>query len=148
MTGRVHVVQVQVAVVLLRAAAAALADLDRHGAANNVARRQVLGGRRVTLHEALALAVLEEAALAARALCDEAAGAVDTRRVELHELLVLQRVAGARHHGVAVARARVRRRGGEVRAACERGAAGFRPLSSCRGAQAALKCASHRDSVA
>jgi hypothetical protein len=36
--------------------------------------------------------------------------------VELHELHVLQRQAGAQHHGVAVAGAGVRRRAGEVRA--------------------------------
>ena len=102
---RVEMVEVQVDVVLVLADAAALADLDGHRAGHHVARGEVLGGRRIALHEALAFRVGEIAALAARALGDQAAGAVDAGRVELHELHVLQRQAGAQHHGVAVARA-------------------------------------------
>ncbi len=45
------------------------------------------------------------------------AGAVDTGRVELHELEILERQPGARDHRVAVAGAGVRRRAGEVGAA-------------------------------
>src|SRR3546814_17966881 len=56
----------------------------------------------------------EVAALAAPALGDQAAGAVDARRVKLHELHVLQRQAGAQHHGVAVAGLRVGAGAGEV----------------------------------
>ena len=41
--------------------------------------------------------------------------------MELHELHVLQRQAGAQHHAVAVARARVRGGAGEVRAAVAAG---------------------------
>ena len=62
---------------------------------------------RIALHEALAAGVGEVAALAARAFRDQHAGAVDAGGVELHELHVLQRQAGAQHHGVAVARAGV-----------------------------------------
>ena len=50
-----------------------------------------LARRRVALHEALAGGIDEIAAFAARAFGDEAAGAVDAGRVELHELHVLQR---------------------------------------------------------
>ena len=96
-------VEVQVDVVLVLADAAALADLDGHRARDDVARGEVLGGRRVALHEALALGVGQIAALAARAFGDQAAGAVDAGRMELHELHVLQRQAGAQHHAVAVA---------------------------------------------
>ena len=92
------------------------ADLHRHGARDHVARGEVLGRGRVALHEALAFRIGEVAALAARALGDEAAGAVDAGRVELHELHVLQRQAGAQHHGVAVARAGVGRGRREIRA--------------------------------
>ena len=49
-------------------------------------------------------------------LRDETAGTVDTRRVELHELEVLQGKTGTRNHGVAVTRASVCTRAGEVRA--------------------------------
>ena len=95
-----------------------------------------LAVRRVALHEALALGVGQIAALAARALGDQAAGAVDAGRVELHELHVLQRQAGAQHHRVAVAGAGMRRGAGEIGAAvaagrqhhaCARGSGG-----SCR----------------
>jgi hypothetical protein len=112
---------VQVDVVLVLADAAALADLDGHRAADHVARGQVLGVRRIALHEALALGVGEVAAFAARALGDQAAGAVDAGRVELHELHVLQRQAGAQHHAAAVAGAGVRRGAGEIGAAIAAG---------------------------
>jgi hypothetical protein len=53
--------------------------------------------------------LVEIAAFAARAFGDQAARAVDAGRVELHELHVLQRQAGAQHHGIAVAGAGVGR---------------------------------------
>ena len=118
---RVEMVEVQVDVVLVLADAAALADLDRHAAGDHVAGGQVLGRRRVALHEALALGIDEIAALAARAFGDQAAGAVDAGRVELHELHVLQRQAGARDHAAAVAGAGMRRGGGEIGAAVAAG---------------------------
>ncbi len=102
---------------LQRAHAAPLADFDGHRAAHHVARREILGVGRVALHEALAGGIGEIAALAARALGDQAARAVDAGRMELHELHVLQRQAGAQHHAAAVAGAGVRRRAREVRAA-------------------------------
>ena len=83
--------------------------------------REVLHGRRIALHEPLALGVGQVAALAARALGDQAAGAVDAGRVELHELHVLQRQAGAQHHAVAVAGAGVGAGAGEVGAAVAAG---------------------------
>ena len=78
---------------------------------------EILRVWRIALHEALALRIGEIAALAARAFGDEHAGAVDAGRVELHELHVLQRQAGAQHHGVAVAGAGVGRGAREVGAA-------------------------------
>ena len=90
-------------------------------AADHVARREVLHARRVALHEALAVAVAQDAAFAAHAFGDQAAGAVDAGRVELHELHVLQRQAGAQRHAAAVAGAGVRRGRGEVRAAVAAG---------------------------
>ena len=52
---RVEMVEVKVDVILLRAHAAAFADLDGDGARNHVAAGKVLRVRRVALHEALAL---------------------------------------------------------------------------------------------
>jgi hypothetical protein len=60
-------VEVQVDVVLVLADAAALADFHGHAARDHVARGQVLGDRRIALHEALAFGVGQIAALAARA---------------------------------------------------------------------------------
>eukprot|EP00043_Microstomoeca_roanoka_P027452 m.14606 g.14606 ORF g.14606 m.14606 type:complete len:550 (+) comp7649_c2_seq1:323-1972(+) len=109
-----QVVEVQVDVILVRADAAAFADLHRHAARHHIARRKVLVGRRVPLHEALAFRVGQVAPLAARAFGDQAARAVDPRRVELHEFHVLQRQSGARHHAVAVAGAGMRRGRAEI----------------------------------
>ncbi len=94
----IEMVEVQEDVVLLLADAAAFADFDGHRARDDVARGEVLGRRRVALHEALAFGIDEIAAFAARAFGDEAARAVDAGRVELDELHVLQRQAGAQHH--------------------------------------------------
>ena len=88
--------------ILLRPYAAALADLDGHGAGDHIAAGEVLRVRRVALHEALAFRVGQIAALAARALGDQAARAVDAGRVELDELHVLQRQPGAQHQRIAV----------------------------------------------
>ncbi len=109
--------QMQVSVVLALADAPALAHLESDRSRDHVARRKILHRRRIALHEALALAVREIAAFAARALGDQAAGAVNAGRVELHELHVLQRQTGAQSHGVAVAGAGVRRGRGEIGAA-------------------------------
>ena len=53
----IEMLQMQQDVVGLRPAAAPFADLDRHRARHHVARREVLGGRRIALHETLAFAV-------------------------------------------------------------------------------------------
>ena len=117
----VEMAQMQMHVILVGPGAAALADLDGDGARDHVARGQVLGVRRVALHEALAFGIGEEAAFAARALGDQHARAIDAGRMELHELHVLERQAGAEHHGVAVAGADMRRGAGEIGAAIAAG---------------------------
>jgi len=90
-------------------------------ARNDVARGQVLRRRRIALHEALTFGIDEVAAFAARTFGDQAARRIDAGRVELHELHVLQRQAGAQHHAVAVASADMRRGAGEVSAAVTAG---------------------------
>src|SRR5438270_512298 len=74
-------------------AAAALPDLGVDGAGDHVARREVLDGGCVALHEALAVLVAQDAALAAGALRQQDAHLPDPGRVELVELHVLQRQA-------------------------------------------------------
>src|SRR5690606_15908676 len=99
---RTQVGQVEQDVVLVFADATALANLDGHRTRHYVARGEVLVVRGVALHEALTIAVAQDAAFAAHALGDQAAGAVDAGRMELHELHVLQRQAGAGHQAAAV----------------------------------------------
>ena len=118
---RVQMVEVKVDVVLLRADAAAFADLDGDRARNHVAAGKVLRVRRVALHETLARRVGEITALAARALGDEHARAVNAGGMELHELHILERQARAQHKRIAVARAGVRSGAGEKHAAVAAG---------------------------
>ena len=77
-------------------------------ARDDVARRELHRVRRVALHEALAFAVDQVGALAAAALGEQDPRRVQRRRVELHELHVLQRQTEAKRHRGAVAGARVR----------------------------------------
>src|SRR5271169_6732049 len=96
--------------VFLLADAAALAYLDGLGAADHVARRQVLLPRRVLRHECFILTVGKIATLPARTFCDENAGTVEAGRMELYEFHILKRQPGPERHGAAVAGTGVRRR--------------------------------------
>mmetsp|Transcript_45065 Transcript_45065/g.95876 ORF Transcript_45065/g.95876 Transcript_45065/m.95876 type:complete len:352 (+) Transcript_45065:1011-2066(+) len=97
----------KVDVILLGTHASALADLHGHGPADDVAARQVLGAGRVPFHEPLALAVAQDAPLAAASFGNQAARAVDPRGVELDELGVLVGQSRPHGHGVPVPGARV-----------------------------------------
>ncbi|MNW50387.1 hypothetical protein D3C74_278380 [compost metagenome] len=100
--------QVEQDVVLVRPGAASLADLVRHRPRDDVTRCEVLDGGCVALHEALALAVAQDAALTAGRLRQEDAEAGETCRVELEELHVLERQAATVGQGHAVTREGVR----------------------------------------
>ena len=102
--------------VLVRADAPTFADLDGHGAADDISARQVFGRGRVPLHEAFAFGVGQISAFTACAFGDQAPRAVNSGRVELDELHILQGKARPQHHRVAVASAGVGRRTGEVTA--------------------------------
>ena len=71
--------------------ALALRDVLLHPPRHDVARRELLLLRLVVGHEAVAVAVLQQAAVAAAALGDEDAGREDAGRVELHRLHVAER---------------------------------------------------------
>jgi hypothetical protein len=75
---RRQVLEMQVDMVLFLADTPPLANFDRLGSAHHVPRGQVLLAGRILGHEALALAVGQEAALATGALSDQAALPVDT----------------------------------------------------------------------
>ena len=111
---RIDMVEVKEDVVLMLADAAAFADLHRHRARYHVAAGEVLRRRSVALHEALAFAIGEIAPFAPRALGDQNARAINTGRVELDELHVLERKARAEHHCVAITGAGMRRGRAEI----------------------------------
>ncbi len=117
----IEMVQVQIDVIRTLADAASLADFHGHGPRHHVARGQILHGRRIALHEALALGVGEIAALAARALGDQAARSINAGRVELDEFKILDRQSRAQNHAAAVAGAGMGRGGGEIGAAIAAG---------------------------
>ena len=94
---------VEVDVVLVRAAAAAFFDFLVHAAGNVVAWGQVFVGRGVTLHETLAVAVAQNGAFAAATFGQQHPGAMHAGGVELPELHVFERNAGACRHAQAVA---------------------------------------------
>lgn len=73
-------------------------DLHSHRSGYNVTRSQVLGRRRVSLHEALPLGIPQNASLTSAALRHETSSPVDARRVELDELGVLDRNSSSERH--------------------------------------------------
>jgi hypothetical protein len=104
----------QVDVVLLRTDAAALANLDRHGARDDISRREVFRVGCVAFHETLTLGVGQVATLASYTFRNQAPCTVNAGWVELYKLHILNRQSRAQHHGAAIARARVCRGAGEI----------------------------------
>ena len=100
---RAQVVELHQDVVLVRTAATAFLDLLVHRAGHEVARCQILQGGCVALHEALAVAIQKDSALATAALGQQHARAGHAGGVKLPELQVLQGNAGACRHAQAVA---------------------------------------------
>ena len=109
-----EVLEVQVNMVFVRADTAAFANFDRHRAADDIARGQVLGVRRIALHEALTGRVRQVTSLTTHTLRDQHPRTVDSGWVKLHELHILNRQPGAQHHSRAVTRAGVRRGTGKI----------------------------------
>src|SRR5699024_8410440 len=81
-------------------------------AGDDVARREILDGGGVALHEPFAVRVAQDAALAPDRLGDQDAQPGEPGRVELEELHVLQRQALAEDDAEPVAGQGVRVRGG------------------------------------
>ena len=127
-------------VILALADTATFADFHRDRARHDVTRGKILGRRSITLHEALAFGIGEITAFAARAFGDEHARAIDAGRMELHELHILQRQAGAQHHRIAVTGAGVGRGAGEIGAAISAGR-----QNGLLGAEAMQRPVFHRD---
>lgn len=101
-------------VVLVSTNTTAIADLHGHRSGNDVARGKILGGGGITFHESLTLGVEEVTTLTTSTLSDQAAGTVDTSRVELDELEILVGQTSTGDHGHAVTSASVGGCAGEV----------------------------------
>lgn len=115
------VAELEVDVVLLGTDATAVTDLHGHGAGDDVTRGKILGGRGISLHETLTLGVEEVATLTTSTLSDQAAGTIDTGRVELDKLEILVGETGTGNHGHTVTGAGVGRSAREVGAAVTAG---------------------------
>ena len=98
-----EMVELEQDIVGVLAGAAAFLDLGGHGARYDVAAGEVFHVGRVALHEALAVFVEQITALAAHAFGDQHTGTGDTGGMELPELHVFERDAGAGRHAQAIA---------------------------------------------
>ena len=93
----------------LSANSATFAYFHCHTARNNVATSQIFVGRRIAFHEPLALGICQIPALAAGAFSDQTASTVNTSRVELHKLHILQRQTDPCCHPTTIAGTSMRR---------------------------------------
>merc|ERR1719154_102037 len=109
------IVELKVAVILLRATTSTLPDLHGHTSAHHVSAGQVLGHRGVPLHEPFALTIDKVSSLSPAPFCHQTPSAIDTSRMELHELHVLVGQASPAGHGCAIPSAGVGRCCGEER---------------------------------
>ena len=97
-----QMLQMQHDMVVFGTDTAAFADFNGHGPADNIAGSQIHGGRGVTRHEPLTFGIGQVPPFTAGAFGNQAAGAVNAGRVELHEFHVLVRQAGTGDHADAV----------------------------------------------
>jgi len=108
-------------VVLLGTDTTTLTDLHGHGAGDDITGSKILGSGSITLHETLTLGVQKVTTLTAGTLGDQASSTIDTGRMELNELQILERETGTGNHGVTVTSASVSRCAGEVGASVSSG---------------------------
>lgn len=106
--------ELEVDVVLVGADTTAVTNFHGHGTRNDVARGKILGGRGVALHETLTLGVEKVTTLTTSTLGDQAAGTIDTSRVELNEFQILVGETGTSSHGHTITSAGVGRGAAEV----------------------------------
>lgn len=106
--------ELEVDVVILGADTTAVTDLHSHGSGNDISGGQILGGGSISLHETLTILVQKETTFTTGALGNETARAIDTGRVELHKLQVLERETSTGDHGKTVTGTGVGRSAGEV----------------------------------
>lgn len=106
--------QLEEDVVAVLANTSALSDLQGHGSRHDISGGQILGGGSVSLHESLTVLVEQISSLTSGSLSNQTAGAIDTGRVELDKLQILEGKAGSGDHGHTVTSTGVGRGTGEV----------------------------------
>jgi hypothetical protein len=106
--------ELEVNVITIRADTTTFADLQSHGARDDITRGQILGSGGITFHETFTLRVQKVSTLTTRSLSDQASSTVDTCGVELDKLQILERKAGTSDHGVTITSASVGRGAGKV----------------------------------
>mmetsp|Transcript_27195 Transcript_27195/g.33827 ORF Transcript_27195/g.33827 Transcript_27195/m.33827 type:complete len:379 (-) Transcript_27195:7-1143(-) len=102
-----QMVKMQVDVVGVGSNTTTLKNLHGHGARDDITRGQIFSSGSIALHEALTLAVSEDTTFTTAALSHEAASTVNTSRVELNELGVLDGEASSSDHTTAITSAGV-----------------------------------------
>jgi len=102
-----QVVQVQVDVIAFGANTTSLEDFHGHGAGDNITGGEILSSRGVSLHETFSVLVSEDTTLTTATFSYEATSTINTGRVELNELGVLDREAGSSNHTTTVTSAGV-----------------------------------------
>ena len=102
-----QMMQMEVNMVLFGADSPTLEDLDSHGPGNDVSRSKILSSWGVSLHESFTFSVPKDSTFSSAALSNEAATAIDTCRVELDELGVLDGKPSSGSHATTIACASV-----------------------------------------
>lgn len=94
--------ELQEDMVLVRSNTSSFSDLERHRSRNDITRSQILCGRGVSFHKSFTLRVEQVSTFTSRTLSDQTTGTVNTGRVELDKLQILQRKTSSNDHSVSV----------------------------------------------
>jgi hypothetical protein len=102
-----QMVEMEVDVVTIFSDTTAFEDLHGHGARDDITRSKILGGGGVSLHETFTMFVSENTAFSTAAFSHEASSSVNSSRVELYELGVLNSKSSTSDHTATISSAGV-----------------------------------------
>jgi len=97
-----QVVQVQVDVIAFRTDTTISKNFHGHGAGNDISGSEIFSSGCVSLHETFTVLVPEDTTFTSATLGHEATGTIDTSRMELNELGVLNRETSSGNHTTTV----------------------------------------------
>lgn len=104
---RRKMVEMEMNVIGLRTDTSSLKNFHGHRTRDNISRGEILSGRSISLHESLTIAVSQDTTFTSAALSHEATSTVDTGRMELDELRILDREASSGNHATTITSAGV-----------------------------------------